>query len=191
MQQTQALPSDYEIVLRPNTSWLKLELIGIWHYRDLLLILIWRDFTTKYKQTILGPIWFIVQPLIMTLVFTVIFAKVAGLSTDGLPPLLFYLCGQLGWNYFANNLTYSSSTLVNNAALFSKVYFPRLVVPLAGAVSNLFTFVIQVVTFSGFFIYFKYVLKVCGFHVDMHVIFLPLVVVQTAALSLGFGLLMS
>jgi len=183
--------ADFEITLRPNTSWLQLELKGIWHYRDLLTLLVWRDFVAKYKQTILGPLWFIVQPLMMTLVFTVVFAGVAKIPTDGLPPTLFFLCGQLGWNYFAQNFNSNSATLVNNAGLFSKVYFPRLVVPLAGLVSNLLTFLIQAVTFGIFFCYFKYVLHNGSFHLDWRVVFLPLLVLQSAALSLGLGLFMS
>jgi lipopolysaccharide transport system permease protein len=183
--------ANFEVTLRPNTSWLQLELKGIWHYRDLLSLLVWRDFVAKYKQTILGPLWFIVQPLMMTFVFTVVFAGVAKIPTDGLPPTLFYLCGQLGWNYFAQNFGSNSATLVNNAGLFSKVYFPRLVVPLSSLVSNLFTFIIQVVTFSAFFVYFKFVLHTGVFHLDWRVVFLPLLVLQSAALSLGLGLFMS
>jgi len=183
--------ADFEVTLRPNTSWLQLELKGIWHYRDLLSLLVRRDFVAKYKQTVLGPLWFIIQPLIMSVVFTIIFGKVMKLSTDGLPPLLFYLCSQLGWNYFAQNFNSNSATLVNNAGLFGKVYFPRLVVPLASLVSNLITFVIQAATFFAFFIYFKYVLKSGNFHLDWHVVFLPLLVLQSAALSLGLGLFMS
>ena len=178
--------ADFEITLRPNTSWLQLELKGIWHYRDLLALLVWRDFVAKYKQTILGPLWFIVQPLMMSLVFCLIFGKVAQLSTDGLPPMLFYLCGQLGWNYFAQNFNANSATLVNNAGLFSKVYFPRLVVPLAGLVSNLLTFLIQAATFGFFFFYYKYVLHSGSFHLDWRVVFLPLLVLQSGALSLGY-----
>jgi lipopolysaccharide transport system permease protein len=181
----------FEIVLRPGRGWRSLELANIWQYRDLLSLLVWRDFVSKYKQTILGPLWFIIQPLCMTLVFTVIFGKVAGLSTDGVPPLLFYLCGQLGWNYFAQNFSANSATFVANAGLFSKVYFPRLVVPLAALVSNLFAFAIQAVTFGCFFVYFKYGLRAGGFDMDWHVILLPLLVLQTAILSLGVGLVMS
>ena len=170
---------------------MSLELKGIWRYRDLLFLMVWRDFSTKYKQTILGPLWFVLQPLLMTLVFTVIFGKVAGLSTDGLPLVLFYLCGQLGWNYFAQNFSSNSSTLVNNAGLFSKVYFPRLIVPLSALVSNLMAFLIQFATFCVFYVYYKFALGTGGFHLDWRVIFLPLLVVQTAALSLGVSLLMS
>ena len=184
-------PAPFEIVLRPDAGWRSLELASIWQYRDLLSLLVWRDFVSKYKQTILGPLWFIIQPLCMTLVFTVIFGKIAGLSTDGLPPVLFYLCGQLGWNYFAQNFSSNSATFVTNAGLFGKVYFPRLVVPLAALVSNLFAFAIQVATFVCFYIYFKHVRGAGGFGMDWHVVLLPLLVLQTAVLSLGVGLVMS
>jgi lipopolysaccharide transport system permease protein len=181
----------FEIVLRPDAGWRSLELASLWQYRDLLSLLVWRDFVSKYKQTILGPLWFVIQPLSMTLVFTVIFGKVAGLSTDGLPPVLFYLCGQLGWNYFAQNFSSNSATFVNNAGLFAKVYFPRLVVPLAALVSNLFAFAIQLTTFVCFYLYFKYVRGAGGFAMDWQVVLLPLLVLQTAILSLGVGLVMS
>ncbi len=183
--------SPYKVVLTPDTRWLSLELKSIWHYRDLLSLLVWRDFVAKYKQTILGPLWFIIQPVLLTLVFTIIFGKVAKLPTDGLPPLLFYLCGQLGWSYFAQNFASNSATLVDNSALFSKVYFPRLVVPLSAVISNLFAFVIQALTFMAFFLYFKFVLKTGGFGVDWHVVFLPLLILQVAAFSFGVGLIMS
>jgi lipopolysaccharide transport system permease protein len=184
-------PEPFEIVLRPDTGWRSVELASIWQYRDLLSLLVWRDFVSKYKQTVLGPLWFIVQPLSMTLVFTVIFGKVAGLSTDGLPPVLFYLCGQLGWNYFAQNFSANSATFVNNAGLFGKVYFPRLVVPLAALISNLMAFAIQVATFVCFYIYFKYGRGAGGFGMDWHVMLLPLLVLQIAVFSLGVGLVMS
>jgi lipopolysaccharide transport system permease protein len=184
-------PEPFEIVLRPDAGWRTLELASIWQYRDLLSLLVWRDFVSKYKQTILGPLWFIIQPLCMTLVFTVVFGKIAGLSTDGLPPVLFYLCGQLGWNYFAQNFSSNSATFVANAGLFSKVYFPRLIVPLAALISNLFAFAIQAATFVCFYIYFKYGRGAGGFGMDWRVVLLPLLVVQTAILSLGVGLVMS
>lgn len=187
----QKSPADIEITLRPNSSWLQIEWRGIWQYRDLLSLLVWRDFVAKYKQTILGPLWFIVQPVTMSVAFTVLFGHVARLSTDGLPKLLFYLCGQLGWNYFAQNFNASSATFVNNAGLFSKVYFPRLVVPLSTLISNFFTFAIQAATFLAFYCYYKYVLQTGGFAMNWHAVFLPLLVLQSAALSLGLGLFMS
>jgi lipopolysaccharide transport system permease protein len=183
--------TNYEITLRPETSWLNIELTSIWHYRDLFRLLVWRDLAARYRQTVLGPFWFVIQPLLMTLVFTIVFGKVVGMPTDGLPQVLFYLCGQLGWNYFSQNFSASSTTLVSNANLFSKVYFPRLVVPLSGLVYNLFAFLVQSVTFFAFFVYFKYVLKSGTFGLNWHIVFLPLLVLQIAALSLGVGLLLS
>lgn len=184
-------PEPFEIVLRPESGWRSLELASLWQYRDLFSLLVWRDFVSRYRQTILGPLWFIIQPLSMTLVFAVVFGKIAGLSTDGLPPVLFYLCGQLGWNYFAQNLSSNSATFVVNAALFSKVYFPRLVIPLAAVVSNLFAFAIQVAMFLCFYLYFKYSRGAAGFGMQWQVILLPLLVLQTAILSLGVGLILS
>jgi homopolymeric O-antigen transport system permease protein len=184
-------PEPFEIVLRPDTGWRSAELAGLWQYRDLLSLLVWRDFVSKYKQTVLGPLWFIVQPVAMTLVFTVVFGRIAGLSTDGLPPVLFYLCGQLGWNYFSQTFASNSTTFVTNSALFSKVYFPRLVVPVAALVSNLIAFAIQFATFIGFYLYFKYVLHAGGFGIGWTVMLLPLLVVQTALLSLGASLVTS
>ncbi len=181
----------FEITLRPQRRWLDLDIRSIWQYRDLLMLLVWRDFVAKYKQTILGPLWFIIQPLTMTLVFTVIFGHVARLSTDGLPPLLFYLCGQLGWNYFAQTLGSTSSSLLANAGLFGKVYFPRLVVPLATLISNLFAFVIQAATFAAFFIYFKFTPQAGSYGLTWQVVFLPLLLLHAAILSLAVGLLMS
>ena len=181
----------FEITLTADRKWLDLQLRGLWQYRDLLSLLVWRDFASKYKQTILGPLWFVVQPLTMTVVFTVIFGHVAGLSTDGLPPLLFYLCGQLGWNYFAQTFGSTSTTLLANAGLFSKVYFPRLVVPLASLISSLIPFGIQAVTFLVFFLYFKSTPQSGSFGVLWQAVFVPLLVLQTAILSLGVGLLMS
>ncbi len=183
--------SGYEITLRPQTSWLSIELRSIWHYRDLLSLLVWRDFATRYKQTILGPLWFILQPVLMTVVMTVTFSKIAGLSTDGLPPFLFYLCGQLGWNYFANTFSTNSTSLTSNSGLFSKVYFPRLVVPLSVLISNLLQVFVQGGTFVVFYLYYRYFAHVAGFGVSSAIVWLPLVVLYTALLSLGTGLLFS
>lgn len=182
-------PTAYEIRIRPNRSWIKIDWHGLWEYRDLLFLLVRRDFVSKYKQTILGPAWFIIQPLFTTLVFTVIFGKVAKIPTDGLPPMLFYLCGMLGWNYFANTFNSTASTLVGNAGLFGKVYFPRLIVPLATVVSNLFAFAIQLGTFLAIWIYFKG----AGAQVRMEweIVALPLLILHVGGLSLGVGLWMS
>lgn len=129
------MPKEY--IIKPNRSWFNIEWREIWAYRDLLILLVRRDFVSKYKQTVLGPIWFIFQPLVMTVVFTIIFNKVAKLSTDNLPPVLFYMSGLLAWNYFSQSFNSITTTFRSNANLFGKVYFPRLVVPLGFIFSGL------------------------------------------------------
>ena len=177
------------LVIRPRRHWLRVEWHGIWQYRDLLLLLVRRDFVSKYKQTILGPAWFVIQPLLMTATFTVIFSKVAGISTGGVPPVLFYLCGLLGWSYFAQNFQSTSTTLLSNAALFGKVYFPRLIVPVSSVISNLFSLAIQFATFLGFLLFYR-ITAPAGEEVGMRwqIVFLPLVVMHIALFSLGVGL---
>lgn len=184
--------TDYELVIRPNRSWMHVDWAGIWEYRDMLFFLVHRDFTAKYKQTLLGPAWFILQPLFMTLVFTVIFGNFAKISTDGLPPTLFYLSGLLAWTYFSTTLTTTSATFITNAKLFGKVYFPRMVVPLSVVISNLLAFALQLATFLAFWVYFKFFTASSGqFHLSPQVWLFPLLVLQTGALSLGAGLWMS
>jgi len=184
-----SLPSDYELVIRPTRGWFNLNLGDLWHYRDLLFLLVHRDFVAKYKQTILGPAWFILQPLLTTVVFTVIFGKVAQIPTDGLPPMLFYLAGLLGWSYFAQTFLSTSGTLVNNAGLFGKVYFPRLIVPLSAVISNLLAFALQLGMFLGFWAYYKFFTTAgASFGFGGAIVCFPLVVLQIAALSLGAGL---
>jgi lipopolysaccharide transport system permease protein len=185
-------PSDYELVIRPTRGWVHLNLADIWRYRDLLLLLVHRDFVAKYKQTILGPAWFILQPLLMTIVFTVIFGAVINIPTDGLPPVLFYFAGLLGWNYFAQTFQNTSGTLVNNAGLFGKVYFPRLIVPLAAVISNCMAFGLQLATFLCIWAYFK-IFTGAGatFGASLAIVWLPLILLQIAALSFGVGLWLS
>jgi len=185
-------PSNYEIVIRPTRGWFNLNLADLWQYRDLLVLLVHRDFVARYKQTVLGPAWYVLQPLLTTVVFSIIFGAVAKIPTDGLPPMLFYLAGLLGWNYFAQTFQSSSGTLVTNAGLFGKVYFPRLIVPLSAVISNLFTFAIQLATLLTLWIYFKLFTDagpLFGFSVG--IVWLPFVLLQVAALSLGGGLWLS
>jgi lipopolysaccharide transport system permease protein len=154
--------------------------------------LVYRDFTTKYKQTVLGPAWFVIQPFLTSVVFTVVFAGAIRIPTDGVPPMLFYFTGLLGWNYFAQTFQNASGTLINNAGIFGKVYFPRLVVPLAALVSNLMTFALQLSFMLCFWVYFKYFTATgTAFGLSGAVVFLPLVVAQIALLSLGVGLWLS
>jgi lipopolysaccharide transport system permease protein len=186
------VPADIETIIRPSTGWLNVDLAGLWRYRDLLWVLVHRDFVARYKQTVLGPLWFIVQPLLTTLVFAVIFGKVAHIPTDGVPPFLFYLTGLLGWNFFANTFTGTSNTLAANAGIFGKVYFPRLIVPIATVISGGIALVIQLVTFLLVWAWYRYGTPAGGdLQLSWTVLWFPLALLQIAILSLGAGLWMS
>lgn len=181
-------PPVTETLIEPTRGLAFIRWRDLWAYRDLLWQLVWRDFATRYKQTALGPLWHLLQPLITTGIFTIVFSHVAELSTDGLPASLFYLCGLLAWNYFSQTFTSTSSTLVANANLFGKVYFPRLIVPLSGVISNLVSFAIQ---FAMFLIVLglyraSHPEATCGLR--WSALMLPLVLLQLAAFSLGIGL---
>ena len=184
--------SDTEIVITASNPWFTIDWRGLIAYRDLLKQLVLRDFTAKYKQTILGPTWFLVNPIVTTLMFTLIFSKVIGVPTDGIPPMLFYLCGMLGWSYFATVLAATGNSLAGNAGLFAKVYFPRLIPPLALAISSLLALSIQLLTFLVFYIKFYWfsanpVVQGPGFRWLLY----PLIVVHMAVLALGVGLVLS
>lgn len=184
--------SDHEFAIRPNRSWARVDWRGLWDYRDLLLLLVRRDFVSRYKQTVLGPAWFVLQPVLMTLTFTVVFGKVARIPTDGVPPVLFYLCGLLGWTYFSQNFQSTSTALISNAALFKKVYFPRLVVPLAAVTSNLLAFGIQFITFLAVYAFYSRFTPDGGrFGMEWTALMLPLIVLHIALFSLGVGLWLS
>ena len=178
-----------EIVIEPTHGLRFVDWRALVDYRDLMWLLVWRDFATRYKQTILGPLWHIFQPLLTTIVFTVVFSQVAELPTDGLPPTLFYLCGLLAWNYFSQTFNSTSATLVANAGLFGKVYFPRLIVPLAGLISNCVSFLIQLVSFFAILAIYRasHPGATCGPRWEA-IVLLPLVLLQLAAFSLGVGL---
>jgi len=186
-----AAAEHWSLVIRPQGRMWELQLGEVWHYRDLLWMFIRRDFVSVYKQTILGPIWFFIQPLLTTIMFTVIFSGVAKIPTGGLPPMLFYLGGIAPWNYFAACLTKTSGTFVNNAHIFGKVYFPRLVTPVSIVVSNLIQFSIQFLLFFGFMAY--YGLKGAAIHPTFPMIFLltPVLVLLMALLGMGTGILVS
>jgi len=178
-------------IIEPTSGWRFINWRELWDYRDLLRLLVWRDFTARYKQTVLGPLWYIGQPLITTLVFTLVFGKFAKIPTDDVPPTLFYLCGLLPWTYFAQTFQNSSDTLVANAGIFGKVYFPRLIVPLSAVISNLLSFSIQFATFVAFFVAYKLLGQGASFSLSTSAVLLPLVLLQVAAISLGVGLCLS
>jgi len=162
----------------------------LWQYRDLVMLFVRRDFVAVYKQTILGPLWYLIQPLLTTVIFTFIFGQVASLPTDGLPKFLFYMSGTVVWSYFAACLTKTSETFVQNAHLFGKVYFPRMAVPVSILISNLITFLIQFVLFLVFVVYFA--LRGTDIHLNWLWISLsPVLILMMAGLGLGFGTIIS
>lgn len=179
----------WDLVLGPPSGWFDLHLMDLWRYRDLIWLFVWRDFVSQYKQTILGPIWFVFQPLLTTIVFTVVFGGIGGLSTDGLPKLLFYMSGQVVWGYFSGALTATSTTFVSNAHLFGKVYFPRLTVPLSIVISQLIQFGLRLGFFLPFLVW--YIWRGAPVHLTASLWLLPMVVAIMAALSLGLGIVFS
>ncbi|MFZ4784044.1 MAG: ABC transporter permease [Flavobacteriales bacterium] len=180
----------WDTEIQPRSGLFDLNLKDIWHYRDLLLLLVKRDYVSSFKQTILGPIWFFIQPILTTLVYMVLFNRIAGLSTDGIPPLAFYLSGVIMWNYFAACLNATASTFVANANIFGKVYFPRLIMPLSVVMSNLLKFAVQ---FSFFIIVIAYY-KLTGnqdIQLSWHILLSPVLVLLMAILGLSMGLIIS
>lgn len=178
----------WSTVIKPQSSLLDINLKEIWRYRDLLLLLVKRDFVAFYKQTILGPIWFFIQPLLTTLMYFLIFGRIANLSTDGVPPILFYLAGVTCWSYISECLLKTSDTFIANASIFGKVYFPRLIIPLSIVISNFVRFGIQ---FSLFLIVWLYYFLNGQAQVTFAIILLPYLVLIMALLGLGFGIIFS
>jgi len=179
----------WTLIIRPVSGWFDINLAELWSYRDLVTLFVRRDFVATYKQTILGPLWYLIQPLLTTLVFTVIFGKIAGIPTDGQPPILFYMSGIIAWRYFSDCLVKTSGIFASHAHIFGKVYFPRLTVPISVVISNLLSFAIQIALFSGFLIYF--ILAGATVHPTPALLLFPLLVIQMAALGLGCGIIAS
>ncbi len=179
----------WDLVIRPHRNWWDLHLGDLWRYRDLIQLLVWRDFVAYYKQTILGPLWYIIQPILTTVVFTIIFGNIARLSTDGLPPFLFYMAGNTVWSYFSACLVSTSNTFTANANIFGKVYFPRLSMPISVVISNLISFAIRFVIFLLFVAYFM--LAGADIHPNWWIISLPLLTLIMALMGLGFGIIVS
>ncbi|MEY3432790.1 MAG: hypothetical protein RL131_726 [Bacteroidota bacterium] len=185
----------WDIEIHPPSGWLDIPFRDVWRYRDLLWMFVKRDFTAQYKQTILGPLWHFIQPIFTTLVFLVVFTNIAQLSTDGIPPVLFYLSGITIWNYFSSCLTATSNTFVANAGIFGKVYFPRLVMPLSIVVSNMVKFGIQFLLLIVVWIW--YVLNpssgtdVMISFSSYSVLVLPCIVLMMAGFGLGLGIIIS
>ena len=176
-------------ILSSRSNWFDLHLKDLWEYRDLIILFVRRDFVSIYKQTILGPFWFLIQPLVSTFIFTIVFGKIANIPTDGVPQPLFYMGGIVTWNYFASCLNRTSDTFVANEGIFGKVYFPRLAVPLSAVIINLLTFAIQFALFLAFMIFFG--VKGSAIHPNIWILLTPLLVLQMGALGLGLGILIS
>jgi len=179
----------WDLVIGPKKGWLDLKLKDLWRYRDLVFHFVRRDFVAFYKQTILGPLWYIIQPLLTTLVFTIIFGKVARISTDDVPPFIFYLSGTVAWGYFSNCFKETSDTFIKNSKIFGKVYFPRLTVPISVVIINLVKFGIQFLLFLGFLVYFMQ--GDAPVKPNLYILLLPVLLLQMAILSLGTGILIS
>ena len=186
---TPAEEQGWDLVIEPPKGWFDLHLRDLWRYRDLVGLFVRRDFVAVYKQTILGPLWHLIQPLLTTLMFTVVFGRIAGLPTDGIPQFAFYMAGTTVWSYFANCLTRTSNTFAANAGIFGKVYFPRMVVPASTVLSQLIAFAIQFGFFLCFYTYFR--LHGAAIRPNWAIGLLPALLLLMAGLGLGFGIVIS
>mgnify|MGYP001057876464 FL=1 len=182
-------PEDWTLIIEPKGKLLSLNLKELWRYKDLLEMYIERDIVTFYKQTILGPFWFFIQPIFTTIVFMFVFGGLAGIPTDGIPQALFYLSGITLWNYFSESLTKTSDTFLTNQAIFGKVYFPRLIAPLSITITGLIKMFIQFGLFAGLYIYF--VIKGVPVRPNLYALLFPVLILILAGLSLGFGIIIS
>jgi lipopolysaccharide transport system permease protein len=180
---------DWDIDITPENSLLDLKLKDVWHYRDLLALLVRRDFVAFYKQTILGPIWFFVQPVITIVFYTIIFGTLAGIPTDGVPKPLFYLAGIILWNYFSDCLIKTSTIFRDNGALMGKVYFPRLIMPLSVVASSLIRFSVQAILFIMLLLF--YTAKSGMITINFYALLLPVLILLIAAQGLGLGMMIS
>jgi lipopolysaccharide transport system permease protein len=180
---------DWTLVIRPRQKLWNVDIKEIWRYRDLMQLFVKRDIIVSYKQTVLGPLWFIIQPVLTVIMNMVVFGGIAKMSTDGIPQALFYMAGNVCWFYFSDCLNRTSSTFISNQAMFGKVYFPRLVVPISTVVSNLVRFAIQLGLFVVIYIYF--ICKGTEAVPNIYILLLPLYIVMLAGLGLGFGIIIS
>ena len=175
-------------VIKPKNGWFDLHLKEVYGYKDLIFLFVRRNFVSLYKQTILGPAWAIIQPLLTTVVFTIVFGNIANLGTDGAPQFVFYMCGNIAWSYFSTCFTSTATTFVSNSAIYGKVYFPRLVIPISTVLTNLISFGIQMAFFLCFWAY--YLIK-GAIAPTIWMLAIPLLIVQMALLGLGFGIIIS
>ena len=184
-----ASPEHWDLIIEPKAHLLDLKLKEVWKYRDLMLLFVKRDFVAQYKQTILGPLWHLIQPIFTTIMFLLVFGKIANIPTDGIHPILFYMSGITIWNYFSSCLTATSNTFVANAGIFGKVYFPRLVIPLSTVLSNIIKFGIQFLLLLAAMIFFAF--KGTTLHFGFTWLWIPVLVLMMAGLGLGAGIIIS
>lgn len=180
----------WDIVIKPRENNFSLNIGEIWKYRDLIKRYIHRDIVTAYKQTVLGPLWYIIQPLFTTITYMFLFGGIANIPTDGLPQPLFYMSGILLWNYFAECLGRAQGTFLSNAGVFSKVYFPRMVVPISGAISTMLKLAIQIATFIVMYLYYIYI-KDVSIAPNIYILLVPLLILMIACFAIGTGIIIS
>jgi lipopolysaccharide transport system permease protein len=181
--------TNWDLVIEPRSKWYDLRLKQLKRYKDLLFLFVRRDFVSLYKQTILGPLWFFIQPIITSFMFTLVFGNLAKISTDGVPPVLFYLCGITLWNYFSETLTKTSDTFIANASIFGKVYFPRLIVPLSVVISNLIKFGVQFALFLT--IWSFYFFTTDKVQATPAIFLIPFLIILMGFMGLGFGIIIT
>ncbi len=179
----------WDLVIKPNDRLLTLDVKEIWRYRDMYVLFVLRAFRTAYKQTILGPLWFIITPVLSVIVYVAVFGGIAKIPTDGIPPVLFYLLGISVWGYFSSSLSSTSNAFVTNADIFGKVYFPRIIMPLVAVTVNLLSFAIQLAIFLVFYIYYLSIGTEITFH--WQVVLFPVLMLILAMMAVGFGMIVS
>ena len=183
------MEQQWKKVIEPKSKLLDLKLKEVMEYKDLIIMFVKRNFKSQYKQTILGPLWFIINPLITSVLYTVVFGGIANISTDGVPQFLFYMAGNTAWSYFSSCLVTTSSTFTANANVFGKVYFPRLVMPISTVIFSVLSFLIQFIMMIGFMIYFWLIGE--NVQPNIYMLLLPVFVIHMAAMGLGFGIIVS
>ena len=180
---------EWTAIIRPKTGWFDIDLKEIWHYKDLIFMFLKRNFNSAYKQTVLGPLWFLINPLLSSSMYTLVFGQIAKISTDGVPQFLFYLCSNAAWGYFSTCLSSTASTFTGNAYLFGKVYFPRLVSPITSVIYGLLSFFIQLLLLAVAMVIFA--LRGEPVYPNIHMLLLPVLILQMALLGMGCGIIIS
>lgn len=181
----------WDLVIRPRNKWYQLDLGAVWKYRDLMFLLVRRDSISLYKQTLLGPLWFFIQPIFTITIYYFMFGRIANISTDGKPALLFYMSGLVCWNYFSECLNNTSGVFINYAGIFGKVYFPRLIVPVASVFSAGIKLFIQLFLFLILLVYYTAYQHVFAWHITWHIMLVPFLIMAAGIMGMSFGLIIS